>query len=169
MPLAEPRPSGSDIPSKITCEISTSDATVISLMLNAPWNYKAIAMSAMKLETTIILRTCILILSMKNYTLKLIGKVHNLSLVARRFDTLQQGESSVVGSVANNRHSFIDLRFVEFFHAQVFILIHYIVAALFRFRFGPTSLDRCACAFTSLCRCQFSGSSCNAVHLAPKV
>lgn len=55
-----------------------------------------------------VLRTCILVLSMKNHTLKLIGKAPDLSPVARRFDTFQQGQSRLVRSVGYGRRSLID-------------------------------------------------------------
>ena len=49
-----------------------------------------------KQEMIITLRAAILVLFMKNHSLKLIGKVHNLSLAVCHFNTLQQGESCVI-------------------------------------------------------------------------
>src|SRR5450432_3211634 len=92
---------------------------------------------------------------MKNHTLKLIGKVPNFSLAFCCFDALQQGESRVVRSITDSRQSLM-LKSVERLHAHVVSLIHYIVAALFRFR--PTCLDSFACAFAALFRCEAGGS-----------
>jgi hypothetical protein len=97
------------------------------------------------------------ILFMKNYMFKLVRKNSNFSGVLRRFDTAQDVQHSVIGSVNSSGHSLIALfaKFTRSLTTHPPVPYDYIVVRLFGF--CPSCLNSFSCALASLFRCEFSG------------
>jgi hypothetical protein len=97
------------------------------------------------------------ILFMKNYMFKLVRKISNFSVVPRRFDTTQDVQYSVIGSVNSSGLSLINLfaQFTKSLNTHPPLPYYYMVVRFFGF--CPSCLNSFSCALTSLFRCEFSG------------